>query len=591
MSGLTAQFSALASVMPESLKKLFYIVAGFRQRYVGMMVLGAVAVTIDTFAIIFFGALVADAMGAGEASQMVRRALAMIGVTDRTTMVVILMGVYLLKSVLLIMFTRSISQFALDMRTSLQKRLLKGVLTDIPYRNLAHMSSGEFTHKSMSVVHGFTMELILQGSLALVNAATGLMIFIYLLVMNPEPTLILTAAFGGIGVAYVRFFSRMLKDISFKLNNYYSRVFTLLADSIYAAKETRVHGLDQAYMKIVDDNISHVTREQVKLNTVHSIPRVIFELLLCLSFLVFTAGGGLDDGSPRDMMTQFSIFLIAGMRMFPASSQLLMAVGLFNVNFAAIDTIYKDLIDLDKAAAARKSGADGTRPIAADWKQISLRQVSMAYDADKPVLKQIDLDLDQGVVTGISGPSGGGKSTLLDILLGLLEPDAGSIRIGEQELSGCRTSWQAVIGYMSQNLFLLNDSVGDNLMFTDADKTLDQSWAMQCLRQAGLGDLATAEGLRFRIGERGSRLSGGQRQRLVFARLLYGRKSVLILDEPTASLDNAAEEAVIQCIQSLKKDRTVIVVSHSETLLRECDVIYEIRNGRATLAQDFLGAL
>lgn len=578
-------------MMPQSLRNLFYIIAGFRRRYVGMMVLGAVAVTIDTFAIIFFGALVADAMGAGEASNFIRRSAAAVGVTDRTTMVFILMGVYLLKSVLLILFTRSISQFALDMRTSLQKRLLKGVLTDIPYRNLAHMSSGEFTHKTMSVVHGFTMELILQGSLALVNAATGLLIFVYLLVMNPEPTLILTAAFGGIGLLYVRFFSRMLKEISWKVNHYYSRVVTLLADSIYAAKETRVHGLDKAYMNIIDDNISHVTREQVKLNAVHSIPRVIFELLLCLSFLVFTAGGGLDEGSSREMMTQFSIFLIAGMRMFPASSQVLNAVGLFNVNYAAIALIHKDLVDLENAVAARKSRSEEARPIAKDWKHISIRNVSLAYDPGKPVLKNIELDLERGVVTGISGPSGGGKSTLLDIILGLLEPDAGSIRIGDLDLASCRASWQTEIGYMSQNLFLLNDSVGDNLMFTDAEKNLDHSWAMQCLQQAGLGDFATADGLRFKIGERGSRLSGGQRQRLVFARLLYGRKSVLILDEPTASLDSAAEDAVIQCIQALKKDRTVIVVSHSESLLRECDVIYEIRNGRATLAQDFLGAL
>lgn len=568
--------------MLESLKKVFFILGRFRKRYFASLFIGAIAVSVDTMSIVYFGSLVASTMGRNELIDRVKTIAASLGLpTTLGSMVGILFLIYLVKSVLLVGFNRNISLFAYDLRAALQERLLRGVLSEIPYRQLSSNSTASFSQKTLLVAHSFSVELILQSSIGIINVATGALIFVYLLIINPRPTLVLAAVFIIIGLIYTNSVAKPLRAISHNMHTYMGRLTHMFLQSVYAAKEARIHKWEQNYVDLFRNYHSHINRNQLRYNSIHMAPRVMFEVLLCLSFLIFTAGSEWTGIPTDNLMTQFSIFLIAAMKMLPASSQLLNAVTTFNANQSSINVLFKELSDLDGYINTKNSNPENSVDCGDDWKDIVISDVCFSYEPNVPVLKNIFINISQGQVTGISGPSGGGKSTLLDIILGLLQPDSGRVRVGGRDIFICKESWNRRIGYMSQNLFLIDDTLAANLLLAVSSPTLDFDRARTCLTDVGLQEFATPQGLEFRIGERGIRLSGGQRQRLVIARLLYSNKSVLVLDEPTASLDNRAEEAVIQCIQTLKNDRTIIVVSHSESLLKECNTVYEIRDGSA----------
>jgi ABC-type bacteriocin/lantibiotic exporter with double-glycine peptidase domain len=569
-------------------KKLAFLLTGFRKRFLSSLIIGGIAVTFDTISLIYFGSLVASIAGESELIDKISSAATFLGVTSNLQMLVgLLFLMYLIKSALLIVFNRSISRFAFDLKNAIQTRLLKGILVDVPYRLLSSNSSALFSNKVMQVAHVFSSELVLQGSIGLINTATGVLIFFYLVVINPQPTLILASAFLVTGLIYTKTMAKPLQKISHNMHQNMSRLTQLFMDSIYSAKDARVHNLQQNYLNLAGGYLSNISQNHIRYNTIQMVPRVTYEILLCLSFLIFTIGSGLSAVSTQNLMTQFSIFLIAAMKMLPAISQILGAVALYNANHSSIDVLYSELKPLDEHL--KKSSADliDTSECNSQWSTIKFSNVSFSYQPEKPILKKVNFTILQGRITGISGPSGEGKSTLLDILLGLLTPDSGSILINDVELALCKQAWNAKIGYMSQNLFLLDASIKLNLTLADSTNTFDSSRAQSCLNEVGLQNFASDDGLELQIGERGGRLSGGQRQRLAIARLLYSQKSVLILDEPTASLDKQAEQAVIQCIQTIKNSKTIIVVSHSEALLKECEYLYEVRNGKVAKSTSY----
>ncbi len=214
---------------------------------------------------------------------------------------------------------------------------------------------------------------------------------------------------------------------------------------------------------------------------------------------------------------------------------------------------------------------------------ISLEAVTFAYDGhENPVLRDVDLTIPFGSTVGIAGSTGSGKSTLLDLILGLLEPSDGMVRIGGQPLDRVRQSWWGRVGFVPQNVVLLDASLLANIALGPAEQKINGSTVEEALASASLAEFVSSlpEGLDTVIGERGVRLSGGQRQRVALARALYRRPDVLILDEGTSALDNVTERAVMAAVTSQSGRRTVITVAHRLTTIRHCDKIVVLLDGR-----------
>ena len=209
--------------------------------------------------------------------------------------------------------------------------------------------------------------------------------------------------------------------------------------------------------------------------------------------------------------------------------------------------------------------------------------MTFAYEEpSSDVLIDVSIAIRRGEAVSFVGQSGSGKSTLIDIMLGLLEPQSGSVLINGQTIENVKQSWQKQIGYIPQTIFLMDDSLRRNIAIGIADTEIDEVAIVEALKSAQLEDFVASlpEGLDTVVGERGVRLSGGQRQRIGIARALYHRPSVLVLDEATSSLDTETEHGVMQAVQALQGDKTVIIVAHRLSTVEYCDRLYRLDAGR-----------
>lgn len=244
---------------------------------------------------------------------------------------------------------------------------------------------------------------------------------------------------------------------------------------------------------------------------------------------------------------------------------------------APVLSVYEDL--RDGPVDSRVSADRGT----VQFTSLELKDLSFAYDgAPRPALDGLNLSVKAGEYIGVIGSSGAGKSTLIDVLLGLLEATKGEVVVNGEAITHNTAKWQRIVGYVPQEIYLLDDSIRRNVALDIRDDKIDESAVEESLRAAQLWDFVQTlpEGLDTETGERGVRLSGGQRQRLGIARALYRSPQVLVFDEATSALDSQTEQEVVEAIERLRGERTVIIVAHRLSTVRKCDRLYMLDAGR-----------
>jgi ABC-type multidrug transport system fused ATPase/permease subunit len=270
------------------------------------------------------------------------------------------------------------------------------------------------------------------------------------------------------------------------------------------------------------------------------------------------------------------LFALSAFRVLPSVNKIINGLQMLRVSRAAIETIHRDL-------GLNISTGDSSTVGVFEFEALTTEALGFQYEQmDSEVLKDISILINKGEAVGFVGQSGSGKSTLIDILLGLLEPKSGSVRVNGLEIGDCKRSWQHIVGYIPQTIFLMDDSLRRNIAIGIADNEIDEVAIFEALKSAQLEDFVASlpEGLDTVVGERGVRLSGGQRQRIGMARAMYHQPSVLVLDEATSSLDTETEKGVMQAVQALQGDKTVIIVAHRLSTVEYCDRLYRLDAGR-----------
>jgi len=270
------------------------------------------------------------------------------------------------------------------------------------------------------------------------------------------------------------------------------------------------------------------------------------------------------------------LFAATSFKVLPSINKLVNSKQTLKVSRSTIETIHDDL-DLSISMKPLKENVNF------QFENVVVDQLDFKYEqSENWVLSNIELKILSGEAVGFVGQSGSGKSTLIDIMLGLLEPQSGSVLINGQTIENVKQSWQKQIGYIPQTIFLMDDSLRRNIAIGIADKEIDELAIVEAMKSAQLEDFVASlpDGLDTVVGERGVRLSGGQRQRIGIARALYHRPSVLVLDEATSSLDTETEHGVMQAVQALQGDKTVIIVAHRLSTVEYCDRLYRLDAGR-----------
>jgi ATP-binding cassette, subfamily B, bacterial PglK len=268
------------------------------------------------------------------------------------------------------------------------------------------------------------------------------------------------------------------------------------------------------------------------------------------------------------------LFALTAFRVLPSVNKIVSSKQGLKVSRSTIETIHHDLGLPEEADSSIRDRSFG-------FSEVSTTGLSFKYESsESEVISHVDVTIRSGEAVGFVGQSG--KSTLIDIMLGLLAPQSGSVLIDGQDISEVKSAWQKSIGYIPQTIFLMDDSLRRNIAIGIADNEIDEDAVQEALKSAQLEDFVASlpEGLDTVVGERGVRLSGGQRQRIGIARALYHRPSVLVLDEATSSLDTETEHEVMKAVQALQGDKTVIIVAHRLSTVEYCDRLYRLDAGR-----------
>jgi ABC-type multidrug transport system fused ATPase/permease subunit len=315
------------------------------------------------------------------------------------------------------------------------------------------------------------------------------------------------------------------------------------------------------------------------------IPRPIMEsVCICGLLGAFAIKMQFSGAQMSSFVSTMAVFVVAAVRMLPSFNRITGNIGSMMFDKPAIDSVYHDLVEIEELMDKRKLTEEADAKIVLN-DRLKVDGISFHYpESEEWVLNHANLVIEKNQSVAIIGASGAGKTTMVDIILGLLEPQEGKITVDGIDIWTHMESWHQSIGYIPQSIYLMDDTIRANIAFGVPESDINDDAIAEALVEAQLDQFVASlpEGLDTVIGDRGVKLSGGQRQRIGIARALYRNPEVLILDEATSALDNETEREVMAAIDGLHGQRTMIVIAHRLTTIRNCDAIYEVANGVIT---------
>lgn len=374
---------------------------------------------------------------------------------------------------------------------------------------------------------------------------------------------------------------------------YDGKINKTLLQAFQGIKEVLVMRRQQYFVKTYQDEYIHKQKGMIGKTVAMESPAYIIEGMCVAGLIVMVCIKAITTEDTTVLVPQLAAFAVAAFRILPSLGRISSCYNTFVSYIPGINETYDNFqaartcdnsqkLNIDDKADINIRQAVGEKR---DWKQLNINNVSWTYPGtDKIILDDISLRIKKGSSIAFVGPSGAGKTTFADMILGLYKPQMGNIMLDSEDITKLDREWGNIISFVPQNVYLLNDSIRNNVAFGIPEKEIEDAKVDRALEQAQLKDFVStlSEGIRTEIGESGMRLSGGQRQRIAIARALYNDPDILVLDEATSALDTETETAVMEAIDSLHGHKTLIIIAHRLTTIRNCDEIYRIEGGKAT---------
>lgn len=479
---------------------------------------------------------------------------------------------------LLWMATRRFARYEL----AIGSRLLSAYL-HAPWVERLKRNSTEVVRMTDGSVGVTVSGFLLPGSTLLGELASMVAIFAVLSIAAPSVAVTTVVYLGLVGALLFVWVSRRSKQAG-RVNVRYTMVTVrLMTEIIGAMKELTLRGKLGVASAVVAENRTHTTRARANVQFLGQLPRFVLESAI-VGGIVLVGVVGLLTGGETEAVTSVALFAVAGFRLAPSVVRFQSVLAQMTANAPHARVVLDQLWSAEESTAhlaSRRALAFPERPNA-----LRIREVSFRYAPDSAeAVSKVSLDIPLGQTVAFVGASGSGKSTMVDLILGLIEPDEGTIAVDDVALNDLTTSWRERVSYVPQDVALFDASIAQNVAITWSDD-YDPDRVRRALSDAQLLSVVESRdlGIDAGVGERGLALSGGQRQRLGIARALYPDPLVLVMDEATSALDTATEEAVGRAIRDLHGKTTVILVAHRLATIRHADRIFFMRDG-ALIAQ------
>lgn len=461
-------------------------------------------------------------------------------------------------------------------------RLLRNYIF-CPYTFHLQKNSAELLRNVNIEVQIMISHVITRYIVIFTDGLTVLSLLILLIFVQPYVALASTFCVGLLSLAFPAIFGKMLESRGKKMQDLRNDIIRWVNQSIGGIKETKVLNREDFFLKSFKQHNYAYAKNAIKVNIINEIPRVAFETAIVIIVVVFCMLSFAAGNTAAKLLSVVGIFAAAAFRIMPAAQKIVTSINMIKTYGSSVELLYNDLVLMEKNLVFK---TDSIQKISGDrsfYKKIEFRDVSYKYpSSDKTILKNINISIPRGKSVAFIGGSGEGKTTLIDVLLGLLTPTNGQILVDSENIHHKLSSWQKIIGYIPQFIYLSDDSVRRNVAFGINDEEIDDSQVWKCLEDAQLRCVVEElpEKLDTFVGEFGVRLSGGQRQRIGIARALYHNPEVLILDEATSSLDYSTEREIIKTLEMFRGEKTLIIITHRLKTVENCDIKYHLDKGK-----------
>lgn len=489
----------------------------------------------------------------------------------------VVVGLFILKDVLAMAFVWWQSGFVMDKRVEMSTRLFQGFLRE-PLAEFRRRNIGEAI-RTMTAAVGQVFTTVSAMITTVSSGLTVTAILVALLVTTPLQALLALLYFSAAALAYLRVVRPRISQVGDDIMEGTKEATIAGLQGLQGFKEVKVRGSARHFIERFTNGLLLNERAAREGNFFSSITKYLLEILFILGFGALLAVSFLS-GAESQAVGSLALFVAAGFRLLPNISSLVGAVNGFRIGRASVLLVEEELRD--------STGRGGT-PASEDRipmtlsKSLRIEDVHYRYPgAEHEVLRGVDLDIPAGSSVAFVGSSGAGKTTLVDLVLGLLTPTRGSVKSDGKDIAERIDSWQRICGVVAQDVFIAEDTVRKNILFDVPLEEADDQRLRQAVKMAQLEDVVESlpGGLDGDVGDWGSRLSGGQRQRLGIARALYRSPQLLVLDEATSALDNETERRVTDTVNALHGDMTVIVVAHRLSTVKNVDTVVYMEDGR-----------
>ena len=464
------------------------------------------------------------------------------------------------------------------LRHNISRRLLENYLHQ-PYEWFLNNHTADLGKTILSEVSGICNKGISPLIELFARGIVSIFIIILLFLVNPKLSLMVGFATGGAYLLIFLITKKYLNRIGEESLEKNKLKYRSVIDAFGASKEVKVGGLEKVFIKNYSEPSKIFARNRTLLGVIGQLPRFILEAIAFGGIILIILYRMSQSGTFGEILPIISLYVFAGYRLMPAAQMIYSSFTQVTFASPSIEKLYNDFKNLNSVKLDQKKV---TLPLN---KVISLKNISYNYpNASITSLKNINLRINAKETVGIIGATGSGKTTIVDIILGLLEAQKGTLEIDGKIINRHNSqSWRYSIGYVPQHIYLSDDTVEANIAFGQETKDINKEDILKASKIANLHEFVMQElpnQYQTTIGERGVRLSGGQRQRIGIARALYFNPQVLILDEATSALDNQTEKSVMDAVNNLSKFKTVILIAHRLSTVKKCDKIFLLEKGQ-----------